>query len=72
MKVETIAKVTNGISITQSIVAPALVVVGHVTGNNKLKTVGVVWCALVTADSARLTKMLVGHELSQYHEMINS
>ena len=55
MKLKTITNICKGIAVTQAIVAPALMMVGHFTGRKMLRNIGAAWCGLIAIDTARTT-----------------
>lgn len=55
MRIETMKGIAKAFAITQAVTAPALMVIGHFTNKPILRNIGVVWCGLVTLETARTT-----------------
>jgi hypothetical protein len=61
--VKAIKNIVKATAIVQAVAAPALMVVGHITGNTTMRNVGAVWCAWVTIDTARTVPNAIDSEV---------
>jgi len=57
------ANITKVIATAQAVIAPGLMIIGHITGNKILRNFGAVWCGLITLDTARTTSVSVNNML---------
>ena len=64
MTIKSVANTVNGIALVQAVVAPALMVIGHITHNNIIRNIGAVWCGLIAIDTARTTANATNQLLS--------
>ena len=55
MNIKKEVKFIKGVAVAQSIIAPGLIVTGVILNNKLIKNIGIVWCGLVTVDTARTT-----------------
>lgn len=54
MKIKTYMLALRIIAIAQAIIAPGLIVLGVFIRNQKIKNVGIWWCALIAVDTGRV------------------
>jgi len=55
MTAKTVKNICRGVAIVQAILAPGLMIIGHITGNKTMKNVGIAWCGLIVLDTGRTT-----------------
>ena len=53
MKGKTQVKIIKTMAIAQAVIAPGLIVAGTISNNNVIKNIGIIWCGLVTLDTAK-------------------
>jgi len=68
MEIKTYKNLIKGVAIAQAIAAPALMVTGVVTNNKALTKAGMIWCGLVTLDTARTTWNAIDIIYKEYEE----
>jgi len=59
MTVKTVKNICKSIAWVQAIVAPCLMIIGHMTGNKIMRNFGAGWCAAVVLDTGRLSHMTI-------------
>ena len=55
MKVKKFKVMVKAMAAAQAVIAPTLIVIGAKLNKPTLKNVGIIWCALITLDTARTT-----------------